>query len=241
MKHLKKFYNKEEVPWVTLIWNSYYHQRVPHATELCGSFWWRDVAKHMDSFVAVSKIQIGPVDSVLLWHDFWMDHMNRSLAHKFARLLSYAKDTLISVQEVLATFDLTNLFNLPLSAQAYEELMELSLILQNHTPELVSDCWTWRQSTKEPYTTKKFYTMVHAPIQSNPLLNWIWKSCCILKTKVFAWLVIMDRLNTKDMIIRRHWNIEDGPECVLCPTQHLETRDHLFFQCNFSARVWAYL
>ena len=60
MKHLKKFYNKEEVPWVTLIWNSYYHQRVPHATELCGSFWWRDIAKHMDSFVVVSNIQIGP-------------------------------------------------------------------------------------------------------------------------------------------------------------------------------------
>src|SRR4051812_17787708 len=51
----------------------------------------------------------------------------------------------------------------------------------------------------------------------------------------------MDRLNTKDMIIRKHWNIEDGPECVLCPTQHLETRDHLFFQCNSSIRIWTYL
>src|SRR3954465_3913396 len=135
MRHLKKFYNKEEVPWVALICNSYYHQRVPHATELCGSFWWRDVAKHMDSFVVVSKIQIGPGDSVLLWHDFWMDHMNRSLAHKFTRLLSYAKDPLISVQGLLGTSDLTDLFNLPLSDQAYEELLELSFILQNHTFE----------------------------------------------------------------------------------------------------------
>ena len=70
--------------------------------------------------------------------------MNRSLANKFARLLSYAKDPLISVQEVLGTSELTDLFNLPLSAQAYEELVELTLILQNHTSELVSDCWTWR-------------------------------------------------------------------------------------------------
>ena len=30
-------------------------------------------------------------------------------------------------------------------------------------------------------------------------------------------------------------------ECVLCHAQHLETRDHLFFQCNFSVRIWAYL
>jgi len=56
MKHLNKFYNKEDVPWVSLVWNTYYHERVPHATELCGSFWWKDVAKFMDSFVAVSQI-----------------------------------------------------------------------------------------------------------------------------------------------------------------------------------------
>src|SRR3954462_12997695 len=59
MKHLNKLYNKEDVPWVSLVWNTYYNQRVPHATELCGYFWWKDVVKHMYSFVAVSKIKIG--------------------------------------------------------------------------------------------------------------------------------------------------------------------------------------
>ena len=115
MKHLNKFFNKEEVPWVSLIWNTYYHQRVPHATKLCGSFWWRDVAKHMDSFVAVSKIKIGPGEFVLLWHDCWMDHTNIPLAHNFGRLMSYAQDTLLSVQEALNTLDLLELFNPPLS------------------------------------------------------------------------------------------------------------------------------
>ena len=58
---------------------------------------------------------------------------------------------------------------------------------------------------------------------------------------MFAWLVIMDRVNTKDIIQRRHWRIHDGPECVLCPTGPLEDMNHLFFQCNFSMRVWNYL
>src|SRR3954465_14914446 len=61
------------------------------------------------------------------------------------------------------------------------------------------------------------------------------------KEKGVCLVVIMDCINTKDMILRRHWHIQDGPECVLCRTQHLETRDHLFFKCNFSVRVWAYL
>ena len=51
----------------------------------------------------------------------------------------------------------------------------------------------------------------------------------------------MDRLNTKDMVERRHWHMEDGVHCRLCPLQTRETRDHLFFNCNFSVRIWNYL
>ena len=76
---------------------------------------------------------------------------------------------------------------------------------------------------------------------SNPILSWVWKSCCTMTVKMFAWLVIMDRVNTKDMIQRRHWKINDGPSCVLCLTGVLEDRNHLFFQFNFSMRIWNYL
>ena len=55
MKFLNKFYNKVDVPWVHLIWDSYYYQRVPHDTALCGSFWWRDICKLMDKFKVVSS------------------------------------------------------------------------------------------------------------------------------------------------------------------------------------------
>src|SRR4051812_37602108 len=51
----------------------------------------------------------------------------------------------------------------------------------------------------------------------------------------------MDRINTKDMLQRRHWRIEDGPKCVLCVSHTLEDGNHLFFQCNFSCRIWNYL
>lgn len=47
IKHLHKFYNKEDLPWVNLIWASYYQHDVPHGSNLCGSFWWRDIAKLM--------------------------------------------------------------------------------------------------------------------------------------------------------------------------------------------------
>ena len=49
-----------------------------------------------------------------------------------------------------------------------------------------------------------------------------------MKIKVFAWMLIMDRLNTKDMVERRQWHLDDGVNCVICPLQARETRDHLF-------------
>ena len=66
----------------------------------------------------------------------------------------------------------------------------------------------------------------------------LWKCKCIPKLKVFAWLLLMDRLNTRDMIIRRHWHLNSGPNCVLCNQDTLETRDHLFIDCPFAKKCW---
>ena len=62
-----------------------------------------------------------------------------------------------------------------------------------------------------------------------------------MRIKMFAWLMLNDRLNTKDMIKRRHWNVTNEYHCVLCPRSNHEDRDHLFFSCNFSRTIWAYL
>lgn len=44
-KHLHMFYNKFDIPWVSLVCNTYYDGVVPHVILLCGPFWWRDVMK----------------------------------------------------------------------------------------------------------------------------------------------------------------------------------------------------
>jgi hypothetical protein len=39
LKHLFKFYNDADLPWVQLIKDAYYHGVVPHVVKLVGSFW----------------------------------------------------------------------------------------------------------------------------------------------------------------------------------------------------------
>ena len=58
------------------------------------------------------------------------------------------------------------------------------------------------------------------------------------KLRVFLWLLLKDRLNTKDLMVRKNWHIEDGPNCVLCAASVLETSDHLFFECGFARAAW---
>lgn len=126
LKHASKFYNKADVPWVHLIWNTYYHESVPHATTLCGSFWWRDICKLMDKFRMVSSVQVNKGDSVLFWSDSWtLGVLNTPLDVRFQRLFSFAVDPLISANELFATENLTSLFHLPLSERAFLELQAL--------------------------------------------------------------------------------------------------------------------
>jgi hypothetical protein len=54
MKHLDKFYNKSDTPWVQLIWSTYYADSVPHSARPCGSFWWRDILQLSPSFALLS-------------------------------------------------------------------------------------------------------------------------------------------------------------------------------------------
>jgi hypothetical protein len=43
LKHLDKFYNKKDTPWVNMIRHSHYSQgHIPYASADKGSFWWKD-------------------------------------------------------------------------------------------------------------------------------------------------------------------------------------------------------
>jgi hypothetical protein len=48
------------------------------------------------------------------------------------------------------------------------------------------------------------------------------------KHKFFAWLILHDIINTREMLIRRNWKVTDDHACVLCPSKSLEDWSHLF-------------
>ena len=95
--------------------------------------------------------------------------------------------------------------------------------------------------SKKGYTPRAFYNLFFKGMPTHTPSSWIWKSKCMSKHKFFAWLILHDRINTKDMLIRRHWHVTDDNSCVLCRHHQYEDWLHLFFQYQFSARVWNFL
>jgi hypothetical protein len=155
--------------------------------------------------------------------------------------MSFAKDKLQSVQEFLAMENALNGFHLPLSAEAHQELQQLQTLM--HSVELnldSSDTWTYN-SVKGIFKPSIIYKLNFQHIDNHQPSCWLWKSKCTSKHKFFAWLILHDRINTKDMLLRRNWKVTDNHTCVLCTSASNEDWRHLFFNCQFSTRIWNYL
>ena len=88
IKHLHKIFNKEDIPWVSLVWEKYYGSGKLPGSSKKGSFWWRDIVKLLNKFKGMARVEIGNGSSCFLWEDLWG---NEILNQKFPELFSFAK------------------------------------------------------------------------------------------------------------------------------------------------------
>ncbi|GJN24109.1 hypothetical protein PR202_gb11827 [Eleusine coracana subsp. coracana] len=68
----------------------------------------------------------------------------------------------------------------------------------------------------------------------------MWKSCCRSRLKFFFWLLLRDRINTRNLLRRKNRTLESY-SCALCDQNMEETLFHLFFECSFTQQCWLFL
>ena len=238
LKFLHKFYNKLDIPWVQLTWDSYYAQKIPHACDQVGSFWCKDMLKLTPPFRGVSKGNIFCGTTALFWKDLWAGQI---IQDSHPRAFSHSLDEDVSVKDFLGSTSLREAFYLPLTPQALEEVRDMQIIASHLQPSTTaSDVWHYSWG-KANYKSTNYYKFVFKDVQVHQVFCWIWKSKCTMKLKVFAWLLFHDRLNTRNMLKRRHYNIGDDHNCLLCGLNIEETVEHMIFTCTFSKLCWAKL
>jgi hypothetical protein len=173
---------------------------------------------------------------VFFWKDFWTDGV--ALCDRFPRLFSFSLNSDYTVAELALSPDLGSCFALPLSLEAHIELGQVQqLLAEVDISENSVDTRSFVWGTDQ-YTSAKFYHFLFAAVPTDMAIRAIWKSKSLPKLKVFIWLLFRDRLNTYDVMLRRHWHLESGSACVLCDTSSLESRDHLFFDCTYAKDCW---
>ena len=171
----------------------------------------------VDDFREISKCIVGSGHTVLFWSDSWTDDR---LNDKFPRLFSHAIDKLQSVNHFLSTNDWISCFHRPLTVEAYAEFCEMQTLLAGVQISNETDKWDCTLG-KGTFKSNRVYNHHFKSIDIHAPSCWIWKSKCQSKHKFFAWLLLHDRINTKDMLLRRRWQVTDNHMCVLCPTcQH---------------------
>ena len=173
LKKLHKLYKRLLIPWVNLIWNTYYSSKVPHVVSPKGSFWWRDVLQFVGIFKGISTFNVGDGKSYLFWEDLWNNKVRSSV---FPRIHSFSRDANISVH-ILSLKDLSELFVLPLSEQALQEYMIMSTSDPMDQLNDEKDSWTYAWGNGI-FSSQKIYAMNFSQIQVPAYINWIWKSKC---------------------------------------------------------------
>jgi hypothetical protein len=75
-------------------------------------------------------------------------------------------------------------------------------------------------------------------VEASPLFSWLWSSSNLGKHKFFFWLLLRDRLSTRNLLRRKNMHLDDYG-CLLCSTGCEETSFHLFFVCSFTQSCWS--
>jgi hypothetical protein len=83
----------------------------------------------------------------------------------------------------------------------------------------------------------KFIPMVVMDSVMEFVLKYLWKCGVSSKICAFSWQLLLDRIPTKDNLVKRRiLQLQEG-QCSLCGLAP-ESACHLFLHCNVAAKVW---
>jgi hypothetical protein len=233
LKYLHKFFSNADIPWVKLVWDCYYSNEKPPGQNNRGSFWWRDIVKLLDKFKGMASVRVGDGSTIIFWQDRWNEMIP---AQSFPELHSFAINKEITFQRATDHHELIQNFTLPLSTQAFQQLAVLREILDSMTATNSEDVWTYTWGNGL-FSTSKAYKVLVGDRGTHPTFLWIWSSKCQMKHKVFFWLLLKDRLSTRDLLRRKNMDL-DCYSCELCLRHRLEKVTHLFLRCSFAKACW---
>lgn len=202
-------------------------------TSSLGSWMWKKLLKYRDLAANLTKVDVHCGSSTSFWYDYWspLGRLIDIAGLRGCIDLGIPVDS--TVDRVLATHRKRR--------HRVEALNNIEAAIETLRQRGVStraDVVLWRQKDdkfRAKFNTKQTVTLIR---EAQPICNWykgIWFTYATPKFSFISWLAMHNRLSTGDRMLS--WNIGVSGACVFCGD--LESRNHLFFSCTYSAEVWS--
>nr|XP_034930821.1 uncharacterized protein LOC118061489 [Populus alba] len=190
-----------------------------------------------------SMVLIGNGKRTTFWHDIWV--ANHCLANRFPTLyrLSNDKDASIDKMGMWDGFEWIWLFSWsrPLRGRNIGLLEQLYIVLSKvHLDSESEDRLIWKDNKSGRFSVKSLCGLLSPTHYSTNGFSFagIWKGVVPPKVEIFYWMAIINRLNTRGVLVRRGVLDSSHSNCPICQVEE-ESVDHLLLHCHNHWIIWS--
>ena len=187
-------------------------------------------------FNASTTITIGNGKKTRFWHHAWLDgEAPRNLAPHLFELVQ--RKHKIVAQELANNSWISALQNKITNATQLEEFVSLWIRIKRvPLNSEIEDSITWKWTPDGIYSARSSYQAQFIGSFRSFKTELIWRARTENKCKVFAWILIQDKVLIAENLARRGWPHQVS--CALC-NGPMETGQHLCLLCPFAQAVWS--
>jgi hypothetical protein len=215
------------------------------------SLWWRDICSigiNLDNNWLSQQVikKLGNGDQTSFWKDIWVGLS--PLCVKFPRLFSISMQKDASVASLWNSNEHTG-WNLVWRRRLFvwETILvdELNVLLGSVVLSTKEDGRGWRPEQGGDFKVKYTYDLVTNLITERNLIHQdhelgfkvMWKCMAPSKVSGFVWMVLHDRVPTRENLFRRQIIEANGDRRCVFYGDSTETAPHLFIYCTFILQV----
>jgi len=229
LNHIWNLFTKAGSLWVAWIESNWLRGRSLWSISIPSSCsWsWKKLLKLRDMAKSLIRFQVGDGRNIFLWLDHW--HPAGCLLGRFGYRAVY--DSGMSINAKLSAIIHNGEWFWP--AARSDDLVEIQCqLLDINLGGEDQPIW---ESKNGKYSCAETWERLRS---KNQVVHWwksVWFSMAIPRHSFFLWLVFRDAVVTRQKMCS--WGYMGPCLCLFCYAAQ-ENRNHLFFSCSFSRRIW---
>nr|XP_020181739.1 uncharacterized protein LOC109767397 [Aegilops tauschii subsp. strangulata] len=187
-------------------------------------------------FSAATVVTVGNGQTTRFWTCSWLP--TGALRVLFPALYQHSKRKNRSVADALHEDRWIRYLAHGQTELVVQDCVRLARLLRTASISLnldSADEISWSLEANGCYSASSAYRAQFQTSHGSVFPQLIWKTWAPGKLKIFCWLLMLDRLWCNDRLQRRGW--PNSYFCQFC-VRSLETAEHVFWTCPFTASLW---